>query len=317
MTEARETEDMEADAGEEIPAFFPAGDETLFGILTLPRGAVRTGVLIASGGLAGTSTVGRNQMFVRLNRRLSAEGLATMRFDYHGIGESTGVVEEFRLDAQQPFVTDIVGAARFFQTQGIGGLVLVGKCFGSRMALASTSSIERLQGVVLIGAPVRDFARRERTTTKLAAEYSAWDYLRRALRRSTLLALRDPRKRKSYLRVAKAKLMAMRRQVKDRGNPTAQTEPRWVSPGFIKPLEALAERDVPIQLIYGVEDEFYEEFERASKQHERLRRLVEHPLVQVTTVPGRVGDFVQPEVQEAMLDAVCGWIRQRNVLTPI
>lgn len=304
---------LETTPYDEVPTFFPAGDVAAFGIHTLPRGhPVRSGVLILSGGMAGTSTVGRNRMFVRLCRRLAGEGLGSMRFDYHGIGESMGGVEAFRLDAQQPFVDDIVGAARFLERQGIEHLVLVGKCFGSRMALAAAPALDRLEGVVLIGAPVRDFATRERTVTKLAAELSVWDHVRRALRPVSIRSLRQARRRKVYARIARAKVRALAAKVRGDRGPVGGGESRWISPGFVDPLESLVERETPVQLIYGDEDEFYEEFQQAIQEHARLRRLVESTLVEVTIVAGRVGDFVHLQAQDETLDAVCTWIRRNR-----
>lgn len=293
----------------DVPAFFPAGHETLFGVFC--RAAATkldgTGVLISSGGLTGTSTVGRNQMFVRLARRLASTGVHSLRFDYHGIGESTGVLDEFRLDADQPFVDDILGACHWMQGQGVERLVLLGKCFGSRMALSAAVSVGRLDGLVLIGVPVRDFGTGERAVTRLATELSVMDYVRRSLRPEVIRRLGDARHRKAYLRAATAKARVLTARLS--GRSRSSDGPLWISPNFVRPLEALVARAVPVQLVYGVEDEFYKDFQKAS-QHDPLRAILERAgdSLTVTTTPGQVRGFVQADVQDTIVDAACEWI---------
>lgn len=296
----------------EAPVYFPSVTESLFGIHVQPAsGALGPPVLIASGGLTGTSTVGRNQMFVRLSHQLAEDGLPSMRLDYHGIGESTGLLSEFRLDAEQPFVDDLLGAARWLEAQGARRLFLVGKCFGSRMALATSGELlDRLDGVVLIGAPLRNFGKGERTVTRLATELSLVDYLKRALKPEVLRGLGQARNRRTYTRAALAKL----RHVAQRARPsTAAREGanRWTSPAFLDRLEALVDHKIPVVLVYGVDDDFYQDFQRA-RQQGRLRDLLERggTGISVTTTPGQVAGFVQVEVQDAIIEATCAALRQ-------
>lgn len=300
------------------PVFFPAGQETVFGIYTRPvPDHLDLAVLISSGGLTGTSTVGRNQMFVRMAQRLAADGLPSLRFDYHGIGESTGVLEEFRLEVTQPFSDDIVGAAACLARHGHHRSILLGKCFGSRMALSSAALLDGLEGVVLIGAPVKDFGKGERAVTRLASEVSIRDGVRRVLQPAFLRGLADQRRRKTLARAAKAKLRALSGRLPGRTSPAARQDLQGVSRRFLEPLEALLERGIPVQLVYGREDDFYREFLQAS-QHGRLARLLaDHAeLIEVSLTPGQVRGFVQCEVQDAIIDAACSWIRDR-ASTPV
>ncbi|HWH36050.1 MAG TPA: alpha/beta fold hydrolase [Acidimicrobiales bacterium] len=301
-------------AVEHIPVFFPAGTETLFGVYTRPVHSPRdVAVLISSGGLTGTSTVGRNQMFVRLAQRLAADGFPALRFDYHGIGESTGVLDEFRLDAAEPFVDDIVGAGRRVHDLGARRQVLLGKCFGSRMALSAAAALDHLDAVVLIGAPVRDFGKGERAVTRLADQVSIWDGIRRVLRPAFLRGLTDQRRRKTLVRAARAKARALSSRIPGQATPAARQSSDGVSRRFIEPLEALMARGVPVQLIYGRDDDFYREFLAASQRGRLARLLAEHAgLVEITVTPGQVRGFVQCEVQDAIIDAACTWIARRS-----
>ncbi len=83
----------------ELPTFFTADGEELFGMVTLPRDtAADTGVVVVAG--AGTPvTTGRNRIHVRICRELAVRGVAALRFDFHGTGESTGSSDHWDLAA--------------------------------------------------------------------------------------------------------------------------------------------------------------------------------------------------------------------------
>lgn len=298
---------------EETPVFFPAGSESLFGIYSQVNGLRnRTGVLISSGGLTGTSTVGRNQMFVRLAHRLAGAGFPTLRFDYHGIGESTGILEEFRLDVADPFVDDIRGGAAWMLANHVERLVIFGKCFGSRMALAAAPSIENLDGVILVGVPVRDFGTGERAIARLATELTIADFARRALKPQSIRKLADPKHRNTYAKAATAKLKVLGQRV--RGETKSPDDgPSWVSPFFAGPLTALLERGIPLQFVFGVEDEFYQDFLSASDRGvlSQLRDDFDSQIT-VSLTPGQVRGFAQVNVQDAIVEVACGWIERQN-----
>jgi pimeloyl-ACP methyl ester carboxylesterase len=171
---------------QETPVFFPAGQETLFGILTSPTvEAIGSAVIfLPTGGLLPSPN--RNRLAVRFCRRLASEGYHAMRFDYRGVGESTGVARHLRLD--EPFVDDVEGAIRWIQGQGIGKYVLVGSCFGARTALAWARRANGVQGIVLISAPVSNLGARS------AAEWAGGEYPTPRLRLQALrrLAMVNP-----------------------------------------------------------------------------------------------------------------------------
>lgn len=301
-------------AGTETPIFFTAGSESIFGIFTDIGVAHAPAVAILSGGLTGTSTVGRNQMFVRLARQLATAGFHSMRLDYHGMGESTGTIEEFRLDAERPFVADILAAVDWMRAEGVSRFVLVGKCFGSRMALYSTASIDPLAGLVLIGPPVRDFGKGEKSVTRMATELSLWGFVRRAIRPHSLRGWLDPRSRRAYALAARAKLGALETRLLRRPATNAKPDPAyWVSPKFLELFEALVRRGVPIQIIYGRDDEFYQDFVKASQG--RLGQLLDRagPLVELTLLDGQVRGFAQGPVQEGIIEATQAWIGRLGI----
>jgi exosortase A-associated hydrolase 1 len=124
---------------------FPCEGEALVGVLALPEHPAVRGVLIVVGG--PQYRAGSHRQFTLLARQLAEAGIASLRFDYRGMGDSTGEARTFehaqqdmrcavdRLAARLPQLRDIVvwglcdaaSAALFYahRDQRIGGLVLV------------------------------------------------------------------------------------------------------------------------------------------------------------------------------------------------
>jgi len=290
-----------ASSKNETPTFFAAGDETLFGILTHPiADPVGMGVIALPGGGYIPSTH-RNRMWVRLCRAAAAEGLHALRFDYHGVGESTGVIRRYRLD--EPFVDDLMGAVHWLEDDGIDRFITVGTCFGARTALSASGLIPGLAGLALISCPVRDFGEGEKASTHIATEWPMGRYVRSALRPQVLVGLFDARRRRSYSRLAKAKLHALARGSGGKGSAEGSA-----SPNFLQPLSQLVERRIPVLFVYGTDDMAYEAFRGALDG--RLGELVarSESRIQVETVPGLLDGFPQIEAQDRCLTIVREWI---------
>lgn len=292
---------------EHRPVFFPAGEETIFGLFTpapAPRGPA---VLILSGGLHGTSTVGRNRTFLRMAERLADSGYSVLRFDYHGIGESTGLAGGFGSDA--PFATDAVAAARWMEGQGIDQIVVMGKCFGARLGWAAAGDIDGLAALIAIDSPMRHYGKGERRITEHARS-GVVDLARRTLRPETLRGLLDPKRRSSYQLIARAKLGALRTRL----NGSASSDgdgADGVSRSLVRSLERLIERQVPVLFLYGVEDAGYRAFQQAREG--QLGRLIERAglLTDVQTLAGEVEGFAYAELQELVVDAIIAWLDRR------
>src|SRR6185436_4940612 len=77
----------------ERPVLFDCEGERLVGIVAVPEAASRVAVLVIVGG--PQYRAGAHRQFVDLSRRLAAAGIPAMRFDYRGMGDSTGVARTF------------------------------------------------------------------------------------------------------------------------------------------------------------------------------------------------------------------------------
>jgi pimeloyl-ACP methyl ester carboxylesterase len=290
----------------ETPVYFRAGEDHLFGMVTMPReGGARTGLIILSG--AGTPlSVNRNRMSVRLCRELAALGMAGLRMDYHGVGDSTGAIDEFRLD--QPFAVDVAAAVGCLRQMGVERFILAGSCFGARTALASAAEIDDVEAVILIASALRDYALGERKAMKTAQDWSLAKFAREGLRPSNLRGLFRARTRRTYLKYLRSKVRLM--LVKLPGGrrftrgPTAET----VSPSFERPLRAIMRRGVHVRFIYGDADGFYQDEYRTAAAGQLADLLDERRgLVEVSILSGRLHGFTTVATQDAVVEDVLKW----------
>jgi hypothetical protein len=140
----------------------------------------------------------------------------------------------------------------------------------------------------------------EALAARLAAELTAWDYVRRAVKLRTLSGLVDVDRRRVYARVAKEKLRGAIRS-SDGGSEDRQGS-YGPSAGFLEPLRTLAERDLPISIVYG-DDYLFADFERARAGP--LGKVLEADRnVELTVLPPRVHGFTSVDVQDDVLDLI-------------
>lgn len=132
----------------------------LSGILHKPADCRRdVGVLILSPGIK--SRVAPHRLYVKIAGHISDMGLAVLRFDPHGIGDSEGDIEE-RMAADfygtvqvGRFVNDTIDAMDWMQRElGITRFVLAGLCGGAITGLLTGATDRRVHTLVGLGMPV-------------------------------------------------------------------------------------------------------------------------------------------------------------------
>lgn len=139
----------------EKPLVFDCLGEKLLGIIALPEWEQRTGVLIVVGG--PQYRVGSHRQFLLLSRRLAAAGYPVMRFDYRGMGDSSGEQRDF-----EAVDDDIAAAVEAFMANspGLERIVLWGLCdaASANLLYLHAHKDERLGGLVLLNPWVRSQA---------------------------------------------------------------------------------------------------------------------------------------------------------------
>ena len=87
---------------------------------------------------------------VRISRALAAQGYAILRFDFTGIGQSSG---EFSETSFASTVDDLVCAAEFLREHHQAPRLLIGHSIGGAAALVAASDLPEVGAVATIGAP--------------------------------------------------------------------------------------------------------------------------------------------------------------------
>ena len=159
-------------AFEERPVAFECEGEQLLGIVTVPAEAPKVGVLVIVGG--PQYRIGSHRQYVLLSRRLASEGVASMRFDYRGMGDSTGSPIGFE-DA----TADVAAAVEAFVSAcpSIERIALWGLCDGASLALMywDATREQRVAGMVLADPWI--------SSEEAFAQSQARHYLRRPFQR--------------------------------------------------------------------------------------------------------------------------------------
>lgn len=154
-------------AANEHPVLFSCGGSSLLGIVHEPEHVTRHGVLIVVGG--PQYRVGSHRQFVLLARSLAERGIAAFRFDYRGIGDSSGEARTFLAIEQ-----DLRSALDVFCSElpALTEIYIWGLCDAASAALMYAHRDARVKGLVIVNPWVR-------TEAGLARAYLKGYYARR------------------------------------------------------------------------------------------------------------------------------------------
>lgn len=120
--------------------------ESLAGLLETPDAEIKAYALFAhcftcSKDIAAAS---------RITRALAGKGIAVLRFDFTGLGNSDGDFANTNFSSN---IDDLVQAASHLQQNYVAPVMLIGHSLGGAAVLAAAHSIPSIKAVVTIGAP--------------------------------------------------------------------------------------------------------------------------------------------------------------------
>jgi fermentation-respiration switch protein FrsA (DUF1100 family) len=129
--------------------YFLSEGMKLSGILHLPD-KENPFCVIASHGLLSSKN---SEKYIALGERFSREGIALLRFDFRGIGESEGSEEDNTISKK---LIDLQGAIDFVKTElgSIEGIGLVGSSLGGFLSLIQASKDRTIKAVVIWATPL-------------------------------------------------------------------------------------------------------------------------------------------------------------------
>ncbi|SER96140.1 putative redox protein [Lentzea xinjiangensis] len=126
--------------------FTGADGQALAGRLELPAGDIEATAVFAHCFTCGKDSVAAT----RIARGLAARGVAVLRFDFTGLGQSDG---DFANTTFTSNVDDLVCAAAHLRDTIGAPTVLIGHSLGGAAVLAAAHRIPEARAVVTIGAP--------------------------------------------------------------------------------------------------------------------------------------------------------------------
>jgi alpha/beta superfamily hydrolase len=265
-----------------------------------------SGVVILAGGRF-EQTSGRNRIALRLARALAARGVHSLRLDYHGVGDSTGVVEEFVL--REAFVEDLDAAITELREHGIERVGVIGDCFGARTALAAVPTNPAIESLFLVSLPWRDLAKRSQRASRASSELRLADYARRALRPRTLARLGNHRYRGDYAELIRAKARELTRGA--RGRIDGDQLDGWVSRIVVQQLRAVHRACVPTVLLYGsgAAEDYANDFVQL-RDAETLAFLADAEVFDVRVLDQPIAGYRNLAAQDLVVQSAADWFAQ-------
>lgn len=118
----------------------------LIGTVCLPAGSLRAALVLFNAGVI--HRIGPHRLNVRLARRLAADGIASIRFDLAGLGDSARPAGDKSFEEQA--VADVRAAMdALYARCGLSSFTLFGFCSGAYHGYATAQVDERVSGLVL------------------------------------------------------------------------------------------------------------------------------------------------------------------------
>jgi hypothetical protein len=141
----------------ETPVTFECRGQQIVGMLHVPKGRGRFPAALLLHGFTGTK-VEPHRLFVKISRALAEHGIASLRFDFRGAGDSAGDSETMTIRSE---VADALEAIKFLARHkriNSRRLAVIGMSLGAAIAAhAVAREKHRVKSMVLI-APVAEGA---------------------------------------------------------------------------------------------------------------------------------------------------------------
>jgi alpha/beta superfamily hydrolase len=305
-------------------SFVNKSGQRLFGILHQPGGdrAADVAIILLSPGVK--MRVAPHRLYNKMADRFVALGYPVLRFDFFGLGDSEGTVDEALLadlyGAVQVgrYVDDTIAAMDWLQqTEGITRFVVSGLCGGAITGLLAGVKDERIVGLLALAIPVIldgsniDFTR-HMTDAQLQGTREGY------LRRLNLLDRRVWRSwwrfitfRSHYSLIARSLVKPITARIRSQGGTPSAGAPAPLdntNPYFAPALLHMLSKSCPVLLIFAGADRLYWEFEsKFMKRHEAtLEPFASWYAIHVTPDSNHIFSF--PEWQTDMLDRSSQWL---------
>jgi exosortase A-associated hydrolase 1 len=279
---------------EERAVAFDCGADRLYGVATVPAAPSRRGVLVVVGG--PQYRAGSHRQFVLLARRLAEAGIAAMRFDYRGMGDSEGAPRDF-----EAIGDDLRAATDHFlaTVPEVQEVVLWGLCDGASAALCHAAQDPRIGGLVLLNPWARTEESIAKTTLK---HYYRKRLLEAGLWRKILQGRFD-------IAGAARSLAALVRTALRPGPAPASTPATHATTLPQRMCAGLEQFGGRVLFIIGGADLTGREFCDMAASSPNWRRLLAAPRVTQRELPAADHTFSRRDWHDQMTLWTCDWVR--------
>lgn len=270
----------------------------MIGVVTRPAHAERPrdsrAVVLLGAGLV--HHVGPNRLAVRLARRLATLGLACLRFDHRGVGDSSSGIDG------RPFNASAVEEAReamdfLERREGLRSFVLLGICSGADTALHAARKDSRVVGIGMINGGGQG----------VETAWDAYEYARKQVQYYLREAIFNADSwRRALTGRAQYRLLvgALLLRIRDRFAPPAQIVGAASATGH--DVEQLVARGVQVLWIFSERDATRNYFETMFGRD--ADGLVASDRVRLTSIPYVDHTLTARHGQERFLDIVEHWL---------
>jgi pimeloyl-ACP methyl ester carboxylesterase len=288
---------------EELPLRF-GPDNRLFGVLCWPTGRETSAIAV----LANSGRdyhIGWGRASVEQARALAQRGIASLRFDAAGIGDSPApqdAAHEVIYSAEQ--IANVRHAIDYVETLNAGPVMLVGRCSGAYAAFNAAAQDPRVRSAVIVN--IERFVWDPRESVAEALRYA-----HRSIGNfgSTLLSKRGMNRLLSgELRVKAAATYVSHRLVRQIGLKLGRLFPGLTAEGKLhsevhRRFQELDNRGVRVALVFSTGDLGLKEFKTYMGENgERLRR---YKRASVTMIPDADHNFTHSGARARLTEALC------------
>lgn len=273
---------------------FTCADSRMCGIVARPDAACETGVLILVGG--PQYRAGSHRQFTLLARQLAANGVAAMRFDYRGMGDSEGAPRTF-----EEVGDDIRAALDAFiaSVPGLRRVALWGLCDAASSALLYAHTDPRVDGMILLNPWVHSEAGAARTRLK---HY----YLARLMQRSFWQKLMSGG---ISLGQSASDLGKSAQSAITTTAPAAAADPRLGTPGYVgRMLDGFQRYRGRALVILSGNDLVAREFAALTDNDRQWRSLMRRPGIALHRLPDANHTFSSRVWRDAVAELTARWL---------
>ncbi len=233
----------------------------LIGTLCEPVGA-RKGATVIIHGTSYERSTGWGRSAVETARKLAAEGIATFRFDAANVGDSPHLpgapAQVLYSDLQ---IADTMAAIDFVEDRGLGPVVLSGRCSGSYAAFQTALADDRVKGLALMNNIIFVWDPAKKVDDEVSnVARPLEDYSARARDPETLKRLLKGQVDIPSAAINVGKAIGKRIAAKISPYVGSLSAANRHKNSIVKAFDTLAERNVPLHLVYADNDVGLEQF---------------------------------------------------------